>query len=370
MVEVTVLLLIFCTPRITMHICLKKATNLTNLLKARWLKTEVYDLWWIEMIKRHLRSFHHNGHSSGVHSFQDSYSYLFSKSLLNLQPSGVDFHYSGKFAQSQHFARWKVSNGNLPVEGHQMMFAHGKHFNVFHHYHFVMILIENCIVQDFLQALIVSFGEIEHGFSGSFGRLQQTLTIGVFTQWAQQGSICAGHFRNQSFPSWKLALRFVISALFGTFDAMAFGERNKFHASCFTSVGSAIGVSIAVSIGDGFHLLHQTRFSWIHGYRFQFAFLSVMVTDFNHNYWFNSTLIDPQLRTTTVIVDMKRTVYQQTTATKDSFILYNLEGVTSGGHCVDQITIERVFLLSRLFLLTLAQCWSLWCCLVLWSIFE
>ncbi|ENN76748.1 hypothetical protein YQE_06813, partial [Dendroctonus ponderosae] len=77
---------------------------------------------------------------------------------------------------------------------------------------------------------------------------------------------------------------------------MAFGERNKFLALCFIAIGGAIGgsiggtiggaigESIAVSIGDGFALLNQTRLSWIHGYRFQFAFLTVMVTDFNHNY--------------------------------------------------------------------------------------
>lgn len=53
----------------------------------------------------------------------------------------------GQLAESENLLVWQISNRHLAVKWHQMMFAHGKHFNVFHDHHLVMILIENSSIQ-------------------------------------------------------------------------------------------------------------------------------------------------------------------------------------------------------------------------------
>ena len=46
----------------------------------------------------------------------------------------VSSNLPGHFAQAENFFIWIVTDGDLAHEGHQMMLAQRKHFNVFDHH--------------------------------------------------------------------------------------------------------------------------------------------------------------------------------------------------------------------------------------------
>lgn len=62
----------------------------------------------------------------------------------------------GQFGQSKNFAVGQITDGDFTDERYQMMFAHGKHFNVFDHDHFVVVFIKNGIVQNLCQKKIIT----------------------------------------------------------------------------------------------------------------------------------------------------------------------------------------------------------------------
>lgn len=80
MVEVTVLLLIFCTPRITMHMCL-------------WpVKMESIGLWAKQFGNGYLHSFDDDGDAGWLDGLSDRDGDLLRQPLLHLQASREDLH--------------------------------------------------------------------------------------------------------------------------------------------------------------------------------------------------------------------------------------------------------------------------------------
>ena len=52
----------------------------------------------------------------------------------------------GQFGESKYFAVRQITDGDFTNKRYQMMFTHGKHFNVFDYNHFVVIFVKNGIV--------------------------------------------------------------------------------------------------------------------------------------------------------------------------------------------------------------------------------
>lgn len=70
------------------------------------------------------------------------------KYRITLKFNGNKMSLPGQFAESENLFTWQVSDGDFSIKWYQMMFAHGKHFNVFNHDHFIVVLIENGSVED------------------------------------------------------------------------------------------------------------------------------------------------------------------------------------------------------------------------------
>lgn len=65
-----------------------------------------------------------------------------------MKPPAVDLYDPGKLAETQDLLVGQVADGHLAVEGDQVVFTHGEHFDVLHHHHLVVVLVEHRIVQD------------------------------------------------------------------------------------------------------------------------------------------------------------------------------------------------------------------------------
>jgi hypothetical protein len=60
-----------------------------------------------------------------------------------------------------------------------MMLAHREHFNVLHNHHVVGVLVEDSVLDNFMNVLLVAFGEVEDGLGGSGWRLDKTLATRI-----------------------------------------------------------------------------------------------------------------------------------------------------------------------------------------------
>lgn len=95
----------------------------------------------------HLRSLDDDGNPGGLHGLRHGHGDLLRESLLDLQPPRVDLHDPSQLAETQDLAAGQVPDGDLSVEGHQVMFAHREHLDILHHHHFVVVLVEDGVVQ-------------------------------------------------------------------------------------------------------------------------------------------------------------------------------------------------------------------------------
>lgn len=65
-----------------------------------------------------------------------------------MKPPAVDFDDPGQLGQTKDLLVRKVADGDFAVEGHEVVFAHGEHFNILHNHHLIMVFIENSVVQN------------------------------------------------------------------------------------------------------------------------------------------------------------------------------------------------------------------------------
>uniref|UniRef100_A0A8D8PX62 Uncharacterized protein n=2 Tax=Cacopsylla melanoneura TaxID=428564 RepID=A0A8D8PX62_9HEMI len=121
-----------------------------------------------------------------------------------------------------------------------MMLTHREHFNVLDNDHLVVVLVEDGVIQDLFQRLVVALGEEKHSFGSSFGGLQQSLSVRVLTQGAQQTSVGGGHVGEEGLSGWGLVVQLQVvveGAFLVAVIILLFNES-----------------SIGVSVGGGDHL--------------------------------------------------------------------------------------------------------------------
>lgn len=133
MVDVTVLLFIFCTPLMTIHMCLKTIKLIT--------------IQHFNYIRKYLRSLNNDSNTSWLNCLCDSHSNLLRQPFLDLKPPRIDLHDPGQLTQTQNLPTGQISDGHFAVERDQVVLAHREHLDVLHHHHLVVVLVEDCVVQ-------------------------------------------------------------------------------------------------------------------------------------------------------------------------------------------------------------------------------
>lgn len=83
---------------------------------------------------------------------------------------------------------------NLSHEGNQMMLAERKDLNVLHNDELIVVLVENCPVDNVEEVLLVALCEEEHGFGVALRSLEKALTVGVFAKAFEDRPHCAREF--------------------------------------------------------------------------------------------------------------------------------------------------------------------------------
>lgn len=68
---------------------------------------------------------------------------------------------------------------HLAGERHEVVLAHGEDLDVLDDHELVVVLGENGVVDDRLQVLLVTLGEVEHCLCVARRRVEEALTVGV-----------------------------------------------------------------------------------------------------------------------------------------------------------------------------------------------
>ena len=95
----------------------------------------------------HVRGLDDDADALRLDSFAHGQRDLFGDALLQLQPAAVDLDDACQLGQTEHFAVGDVADRHLAQERHQVVFAQREHFDVFHHDHLVVVLVEHGSIQ-------------------------------------------------------------------------------------------------------------------------------------------------------------------------------------------------------------------------------
>jgi len=97
-------------------------------------------------------------HAAGLEDRHDRLANLRRQSFLDLEPPSEHLDHPGNLGNSQDAAVGNVANVRLSKEGRQMVLAEGENIDPTNHHHFVVILVEDSVVDDCGQGVAVSPG--------------------------------------------------------------------------------------------------------------------------------------------------------------------------------------------------------------------
>src|SRR5258708_32126833 len=111
--------------------------------------------------------------------FLDGLRDLTGHALLNLQAAGKHIDHARNLAKPQNTFVRQVSNVGLAEERQQVMFAQAKKLDVLHNHHFVVGHAKRRAVQDMIQVLVITAGQILQSFLETLWRLAQPFAIRI-----------------------------------------------------------------------------------------------------------------------------------------------------------------------------------------------
>ena len=116
---------------------------------------------------------------------------------LHLQTPREHVDDSRDFAQSDHLFARDIGHVHLAEKGQQMMFAEAEEFDILDDHHLVILHAEERVVDDLLDILRVTAGEVFQCLVGALGRTQKAFPSRVLTEPSQD----FGHKRgNRNLP--------------------------------------------------------------------------------------------------------------------------------------------------------------------------
>ena len=104
------------------------------------------------------------------------------QAFLYLEPAAVHFDQSGDLTYPDNFLVGKIAHMAFTEKRKQVMLAHAEEIYIGDNHHLIILNIEQCIVQQFIGILRISFGKKPQRLFDATRRPSQSLSVRIFTK--------------------------------------------------------------------------------------------------------------------------------------------------------------------------------------------